>query len=190
MSSDPTKPDVGDLIIDASNLAPVVVDLPPAGRLGLRSAQSGCADALAEIRSNQPQHGVSAGIRDEDVEAMDQAMNRITEIDGLLPAARKLLELLEETRAVLDDGVQRRIALIASSVETRAKMMRSDDLLARYARTREYRSASALKGVRTRLRNQAEDEGNGEVIEPVTETTGEIVGDQPGTVGDDVSQDQ
>jgi len=173
MSKDPTNPDVGDLIIDASNLAPVIVDLPPGGRLGLRVSQPGCAEALAEIRSNQPQHGVTAGIRDEDIAAMDEAMVRMDEIDGLLPAVRKMLELIEETRAVLDDSVQRRIAIIASSIENRAKMMRNDDLLARYARTREYRSAAALKGVRTRQRNQADGDAD-DLAEPGVEISGEI----------------
>ena len=86
MSKDPRNPDVGDLVIDASNLSPVIIDLPPGGRIGLRAGQPGCREALAEIRSNQAQYGVTAGIRDEDVEAMEEGMTRIDEIDRILPA--------------------------------------------------------------------------------------------------------
>lgn len=181
MSTDPTRPDVGDLVIDARNLSDIIVDLPPSGRLGLRAAQPGCADALAEIRGNQTVFGTAAGIRDEDVEAINAALEKIAEIDALLPAASKLAELLDETRAVLDDSVQRRVFMIAQSVENRAKMLRDDDLLARYARTRDYRSAIGVKAARTRLRNLAiqEQEGDEPLSDPSIEPPPTSPADEP-----------
>ena len=90
-----------------------------------------------------------------------------------------MVELIEETRAVLDDSVQRRIAMIASLIENRAKMMRTDELIAKYARTREYRSATALKGVRTRLRNQTDSELGDQPAEPGAEIPAELSGEIP-----------
>jgi hypothetical protein len=80
---------------------------------------------------------------------------RIAKIDALLPAARKLVELLEETRAVLDDRRQRQMSAIATAAEGRAKVLRKPELLAKYEKTRAYRSAGAMKGVRTRRRNES-----------------------------------
>ncbi len=64
-----------------------------------------------------------------------------------------------------DDQRQRIVHALAVGVERRAKT-RSDGgtLLAKYQKTREYRSATALNGVKTRRRNQqaeaAEAEAN------------------------------
>lgn len=153
MSNDPKRPDIGDMSIDASEVAPFVVDLPPGGMLGLRSAQPGFAEALAELLSNQPSLGVYAGVRDEDITDIQSTVAKREKIRSLLPAASKLVELLTETDAVLDDRLQRMVHSIADNVEKRAKMLRNDELLARYAKTRAYRSAIGNKAARTRQRN-------------------------------------
>jgi hypothetical protein len=156
MSMDPKRPDVGDLILDATNLAPVIVDVPNDKLSGLLTSQPGCDEVVVEVRSNQPVLGVQAGIRDEDVADIDTTVAQMAEIRSLLPAARKLVELLTDTYAVLDDRLQRQVFTIASTVERRAKMLRNDELLARYGQTRKYRSATGQKAARTRKRNQAE----------------------------------
>jgi hypothetical protein len=158
MSSDPKRPDVGDLVVDATDLAGIIVDLPPGKRLGLRSTQPGFDGVVGEIRANQPILGAQAGLRDEDVAAIDADLAQKAEIQARLPAARKMVELLEETDAVLDDRLQRRVFSIAQAVESRAKMLGDDELLARYAKTREYRSAIGNKAARTRQRNLAEQD--------------------------------
>lgn len=56
---------------------------------------------------------------------------------------------------MLDDRLQRQVFNIANTVERRAKMLHSDELLARYGKTRKYRSATGHKAARTRKRNQA-----------------------------------
>jgi hypothetical protein len=154
MSNDPKRPDVGDMSIDATDVAPIVVDLPPGGMLGLRSSQPGLAEALAELLSNQPVFGVQGGVRDEDIADIQTVIAQRDRIRSLLPAASKLFELLTETDAVLDDRLQRYVHNVAHVVERRAKMLRSDELLARYAKTRAYRSAIGNKAARTRQRNQ------------------------------------
>jgi hypothetical protein len=161
MSDDPKKPDVGDMRIDASHLEGIVVDLPPGGRIGLRKSQPNFPEAIAELISNQPLFGAAAGIRDEEPVAIQAGIQQMADIDALLPAAEKLVELLQETRAVIDDRLQKQVFTIAETVDRRARMMGDDELRARYARTLEYRSAIGNKAARTRQRNlaaQAQDE--------------------------------
>ncbi|ACY15196.1 hypothetical protein [Haliangium ochraceum] len=172
MSKDPKKPVIGDLSIDASALAEVIVDLPPGKRLGLRSTQPGFAEAVAEIRANQPGFGSLAGLRDDVVATLDGDIALRDEIDAFLPAALKLAELLEETRAVIDDRLQRQVFIIAQAVESRAKLLRDDELLARYARTSAYRSAIGNKAARTRARNLGElgEDAPADAVEPFEPT--------------------
>jgi hypothetical protein len=155
MSDDPKKPDVGDMKIDASHLRGIVVDLPPGGRIGLRKSQANFPEMIAELLSNHPLFGVAAGIRDEEPVAIQASLQQMADIDALLPAAEKLVELLQETRAVIDDRLQKQVFTIAETVERRAKMMGDNELRARYAKTLAYRSAIGNKAARTRQRNLA-----------------------------------
>jgi hypothetical protein len=167
MSNDPKRPDAGDLVVDATDLAGIIVDLPPGKRLGLRSTQPGFDGAIGEIRANQSTLGTRAGLRDEDVAAIEEDLAHRAEIRARLPAMRKLVELMEETDAVVDDRLQRRVFTIAQTVESRARMLGDDELLARYAKTREYRSSIGNKAARTRQRNLADQN---EQDEPADET--------------------
>jgi hypothetical protein len=173
MSLDPKRPDVGDLILDATNVAGIIVDVPTDKLSGLLTSQPGCDEVVAEVRSNQPVLGVQAGIRDEDVADINTTVAQMAEIRSLLPASRKLLELLEDTLAVLDDRLQRQVFTIASTVERRAKMLRNDELLARYSRARKYRSATAQKAARTRKRNQAGNQPSSPALPVVIDTPDE-----------------
>jgi hypothetical protein len=158
MSNDPKRPDVGDLVVDATDLAGIIVDLPPGGRLGLRSTQPGFEGVVGELRANQPAMGAQAGLRDEDLAGLEQDLAHRAEIQLRLPAARKMVELLEETDAVIGDRLQRRVFSMGQTIEARAKMLGDDALLARYAKTREYRSAIGNKAARTRQRNLADQD--------------------------------
>jgi hypothetical protein len=153
-----SKPvELGALAIDCTSMAPFVQDLVPGALVGMRSRQPGYDDVLNEITSNQPTLGGRAGVTDEDIQAFLLANERIAMIDAQLPAARKLVELLEETRGKLDDQCQRQVSAVAVSVESRAKAYGDDELLARYEKTRAYRSAIGLKAARTRRKNAAGD---------------------------------
>jgi len=150
---DPTRPRLGDLVVDATELRPFLVDLPPGARQGMQTRRSGFDEAFAEVVANQPSIGPRAGVTEHDYETLIRAEEQLAEIDARLPAARKLVELLEETRATIHDRSHRLISAIASSVEGRASALGEPELLGRYEKTRTYRSASAAKGHRTRRRN-------------------------------------
>jgi len=116
------------------------------------SEQEGFLAVVTEILSNQAAVGDKAGITHSDFEAFQQSNQRVAMIDARLPALRKLVEMMEETRALEDDKRQRQVNAFADSLERRARMAGDQTLLARYERTRKYRSAIAMKGVKTRTK--------------------------------------
>lgn len=145
----PTVP-VGSLVFDCSLLAPFVVDLPHRALRGLLVERPGFPAAIAEILANQATVGPKAGVTQEDVDAILLANDHIADIDAFLPAARKLVELLEESRAHYDDERQRRVHAIANLIEGRARTTGIDEVLAKYDSTRAYRSATGVKATKTR----------------------------------------
>ncbi|HWN66407.1 MAG TPA: hypothetical protein VNM90_02145 [Haliangium sp.] len=145
---------INDLFVDARHLAPGVRDLPNGERQGMRTEQPGFPTTIKEIADNQPLYGEKAGITARNFQDLMDALKRVAEFDEVLPSARKLLEVLEESRAYDMDQIQRMVSSIASSVEGRAAAYKDDELLARYEQTRAYRSAAGFKAARTRLRNQ------------------------------------
>ncbi len=167
MSSNPKHPVPGDLSIDASELASVIIDLPEGAMRGLRVEQDGLEEVLAEIFANQAEWGEKVGITSGDKLDLETLNVVIRRIDDFVPASQKLVELLLETRAKLDDRRQRLINAIAEGVERRAKSLDyGETLLARYQRTRAYRSAIAKKAARTRRRNAQESVVQSDAQEP------------------------
>jgi hypothetical protein len=144
---------VGSLIVDCSSMD-YLTDLPPGATVGFRTTQEGYSNVVVEILSNQSDYGVDAGITAADIAAVERDEQRIAEIDAVLPAVNKVAEMLLETRAQIDDERHRRISEIAALVDARSRARRNPELLARYEKTREYRSAVAKKAVATRRRNQ------------------------------------
>jgi hypothetical protein len=142
------------LKIDVSAMASYLVDLPPNATVGMRTEQDGYDEAVLEIKSNQAQYGEAAGVTATDIQTLILVDAQIAEVDAQLPAAAKIVEILTETRAALDDKRQRLVSAIAQSAETRAKANNTPVLLAKYERTRAYRSAIAEKGAKTRRKKE------------------------------------
>jgi hypothetical protein len=120
------------------------------------------------IVANQPQWAEKARVTTTDFAEFQTANDIVTKIQSYLPAVRKLVELLEETAAKYDDQRQRFVYNLASTVERRAKA-RDDggSLLAKYQRTRVYRSATGMKAAKTRRRNAASEAAGGGRTPPV-----------------------
>ncbi|TKC99679.1 hypothetical protein [Polyangium fumosum] len=149
---------VGSLVFDCSALGPYLVDLPPRGMLGLLVERPGYPSVVGEILANQAGVGPKAGVTQEEVEAIMLDNAHIDDIDAILPAARKLVELLEESRAFYDNDRQRRVHAIANLIEGRARTTGVVELLAKYEKTRAYRSATGVKGLKTRKANKKKAE--------------------------------
>lgn len=144
------------LVHDCTPLAPFLVDLDTGRLRGLCSEHEGFSEVVAEILTNQAALGDIAGITMSDFEAFQQSNHRVAMIDARLPALKKLVEMMEETRAVEDDKRQRQVNAFAEAIERRARTTGSETLLAKYEKTRKYRSALAVKGVKTRKKKLAE----------------------------------
>lgn len=156
MANDPKNPVEGEFVFDASECAAYAVDLPPGACQGMCRTRAGYAGAVSELLANQAQSGSKAGIPEQDISDLLQANQQIARIDAFLPAMRKVVEMLEETRAMLDDQRERIVLNAAKAVDRRAKKDKS--LLAKYQATRTYRSEAAKKGAKTKAKAQKAQE--------------------------------
>lgn len=154
MANDPKKPLLGELSVDATDVEEDLVDLEERARLGMRSEQPEYDLVEEELSANQPQFGERAGITNLTVQEIQGTTERIKRIKSKLHAARKLVEILEESIAFHDDRRQRLVHSAAKTVEMQAKARNDKEILAKYEKTRAYRSSIARKAARTRKRNQ------------------------------------
>jgi len=141
------------LVFDCTDVAPFLVDLPRGARRGMVPEREGFSEVVNEITTNQASFGEKAGITPSDFDSFQESNQRIALIDARLPALRKLVEKLEETRALEDDKRQRQIYTLAESIERRARTNHDESLLAAYEKTRAYRSAPGKKAMKTREKN-------------------------------------
>jgi|GEM_PF-1925065 hypothetical protein len=160
MAGDPKSPVVGEFVFDGSEFNAYAVDLPQGACRGKLTAREGFEEACKELFANQADHGTRAGITADDATHLAAANERIARIDAFLPALLKAAEVLTETRYMLDDKRQQILFNAAQSVDRRGKQ--HPDLIARYERIREYRSASAKKAVKTRRKNAEQNGAPGE----------------------------
>jgi hypothetical protein len=147
-------PSSGDLLIDARSLQSFLVDLPEGATQGMRREQEGMADVVQEITANQEKWGAKAGVTADEVAGIVTSTARIAQIRAYRPAVAKLLEMLDETEAMLDDKRDTLIRAVAGSVDAKA-MTGGEELTAKYEKTRAYRSAAGHKAARTRKKNAA-----------------------------------
>jgi uncharacterized protein YyaL (SSP411 family) len=154
MPNDPLNPQVGELAIDARAVASYAQDLPPGEMRGMRRAQPGFKEVIREIVSNQEALGERSAVAASTFENLMTALERLEELAKYKRPAEKLLEILTETEAYVDDQCQRLVHAIATAVEGHAKAFDNPEMLARYERTLDYRSAIGLKAVRKRRQNE------------------------------------
>jgi hypothetical protein len=158
MTTDPKQPKPGSLLIDATPLEGVLIDLPAGGTKGLSREKDGCQQMIDEINANHPTLGGRAGITDDDLRELNELHQKIAQIDYFLPAAEKLTELLHESRIYYEDKRERQIRLFVSSIESRSKQSHANELQARYQKTREYYSQIGKKAAQARQRRKAPTE--------------------------------
>jgi len=161
MAGDPKNPQFGDFVFDGSEFAAYAIDLPPGECRGMLTARDGFSDVYNEILTNQASLGAKAGIPEPDVADLTTCTERIARIDAFLPALLKAVEVLTETRYFLDDKRQHIVFDAAQAIDRRAKS--NPDLIAKYEKTRAYRSAAAKKALKTKEKNAEEEQAPGPV---------------------------
>jgi hypothetical protein len=137
-----------------------------------RREQVGLDDVFKEIFDNQLILGTRAGVTAEDIAALQLSNDQIATVRGYLRTARKLVEILEYTEADVDDTRHKRIHTIANSVDRRSQVRGNEDLILHYRKTREYRSATAVKAARTRRRRLEESKASGGVAPVIKGSAG------------------
>lgn len=148
---DPKNPIIGQFVFDGSEFIAYAVDLAPGECQGMLATRDGFPSASKEVIDNHDEYGAKAGIADQEVTDLAQTNERIARIDAFLPALSKAVEILTETRYMLDDRRQRIVLDAAACVDRRAR--NTPELMAKYQMTREYRSAAAKKGLKTKQKN-------------------------------------
>jgi hypothetical protein len=122
----------------------------------------------------------------QDILALQTADVQLTTTREYLGTVRQLAGILEYTEADVDEGRHRRINAIATAVDRRLQEAGNEELALRYAKTRAYRSAIAVKAVRTRRRRTQEAEdaaGSVSSVSVVTDGSGQKLGREPGPEG-------
>jgi hypothetical protein len=145
-------PSNGELLIDARSLGSFLIDLPENGTLGMRREQEGITEVVAEIKGNQEKWGAQAGVTVAEVAGIVTSTAQIAQIRLYRPAVAKLLEMLDETEAMLEDKRDTLIRTVAGSVDVKA-MANGGEATAKYEKTRAYRSASGDKAAKARKKN-------------------------------------
>ena len=152
MSNDPLNPTIGSLVFNGEEFT-YLVDLEPQDMQGKLTEQPGFGEAKDEVLANQQEWGAKAGVTSDDFTQLQLCNERIARIDTFLPPMLKCIEMMTETRCLLEDQRQRIVLNVAKSVDRRS--IREPQLLAKYQKTRAYRSANAKKGLKTRKAKQA-----------------------------------
>jgi hypothetical protein len=153
-------PKSGELHIDARELESYLVDLAEGATQGMRREQEGMPEVIQEITANQEKWGAKAGVTPDEVASIVTMTAQIAKIRAYRPAVAKLLEMLDETEAMLDDKRDTLIRTVAGSVDVKA-MAGGEELIAKYEHTRAYRSAVGDKAAKTRKKNAAAAPGDG-----------------------------
>lgn len=123
---------------------------------GLRPDQEGITEVRVELEHALPVSGAAVGVPDDVHDHFVMCNETIDMIDQQLGVARKLVEVLEESRAFYVDARNNDISLIVDALQSRAQRRKEPALLLPFERTLRYPSQAAQKGVRTRRRNAEE----------------------------------
>jgi hypothetical protein len=160
---DPKNPVIGQFIFDGAEFVPYVVDLAPGECQGMLPTREGFDDVSKELIANQATWGAKAGIADQEIVDLKTANERIARIDVFLPALEKAVEMLTETRYLLDDKRQRIALDAAQSADRRSGKL--PELNAKYEKTRAYRSVAAKKGLKTKQMNAEQQDAEQEAVQ-------------------------
>jgi hypothetical protein len=144
------QPYKGSLTVDLTSIAAILVDLAPGAAQYLRKEQPGFAEAVVEIKESVPVHGPEAGIPADVYTQFVECNENIAKIDESRSVVAKMLEILDETRALFDHERQMHLSLMVDTVKSTARRRKRPAIMAPFEKTMRYFSQVADKAVRTR----------------------------------------
>ena len=145
----------GPVKVDATAVAPILIDLPPGAKRGLRTSGAGIAGVLTELASAVPTDGAAAGVSAPVYASLVTNSANLAALLALQAVAAKLAEVIDETIAVLEDQREQQLSQIADSIRSTAKRTRNAGVKAHFQKTLAYNAEGADKGVKTRKANKA-----------------------------------
>jgi hypothetical protein len=98
-----TIPESSELFIDARALESFLVDVADGGTQGMRREHEGIAEVVHEIGTNQKTWGSKAGVTVEEVATVVTTTAQLAQLRAFRPTVAKLLEMIDETEALLED---------------------------------------------------------------------------------------
>ncbi|MDI1478527.1 hypothetical protein [Polyangium sp. y55x31] len=155
MTTGPMLPYAGPLDVSLADVKDDLFDLPPGGAKGFRGVQPGIEDVVHELAASFPLLGESAGISPK---LYERFVAETKSIDALLQKEmllEKLLEVTRESRRLKTHQRENTIARIVDITKSTAQRTRDKALLAPFEKTLRYNAQIAVKGAKTRRKNQA-----------------------------------
>ncbi len=143
----------GSITVDLANVKDALVDLPPGAMQGVRREQPGIAEVLAELAHALPQYGNDAEVHGAFHARIMQASIDIQKLGEHELILKKLLEVVQESKAQLMNNREYDISAVAAKVVESATRQKKPELMAHFEKTLHYRSQTALKGIATRKKN-------------------------------------
>lgn len=151
---DPKKPTIGQLHIDASDIK--VRDLATEQIVTMSKARDGVQVAVACLLRQTPELLERAGISPLLVKQATEYMVTHDRCDEVLPAAKKLVELLHETQIHARHELAGIIAEVAAQARRRAdRDPQGEEILALLEELLDYHYGPAAKGMATKEKKKA-----------------------------------
>ncbi len=139
----------GALTVDLTSVQDKLIDLSPGAMKGIRAEQEGIDEVKKEVATAMPAHAAAADIP-------PQAYQRFLERTALREKERelkKLVEILEETRAKTENDREDDISIIAKAAQSAAARRKDPGVAAPFEATIRYNSQIADKAAQTRRKN-------------------------------------
>lgn len=149
----PNEPYCGPVAIDVSQVADVLVDVPPGGVRYLRHERPGIEEVIHELEANFDAHASDAGIPPQVYKQFVATTHAITRLREARKPLSKLLEVMNESEAKLVHERENAISQMADSIRSTAKRAAGPSIRAPFEKLLAYNAQAAEKAAQTRRRN-------------------------------------
>jgi hypothetical protein len=143
----------GALTVDLSNVASKLIDLAPGAMKGIRGEQEGIDNVKKELAESMSAHAEAADIPAHVYQRFLERTALLEQLREKERELRKLVEILEETRAKTENDREDDISIIAKAAQSAADRRKDPGVAAPFEATIRYNSQIADKALQTRRKN-------------------------------------